>query len=1158
MQLTALCRGLLMRGLLTKTWRVVKLTAIILMVFCLHVSANTLSQTISYAGRNLSLQKAFDAIEAQTGYVVIGNKKLLKDSRPVTLSVYEMPLRKFLDLILNGQPLQYEIEMETIIIKRKNSFFPEKEEPHEKMQPLPPIQGVIRNAEGLPLAGASVKIKGTETGATTDANGKFALNANIGDVLAVSYVGYIAQEITVSAISDLSIQLVRQDDNLSEIIVTAFGIEREKKALGYSVQEVKGEMLTEARETNIANSLKGRVAGVFVNPSSAGPGGSSNVIIRGNSSLTGSNQPLYVVDGVPIDNSNLDAASNDAGRDYGDGISNINPDEVESITVLKGPSAASLYGARGANGVILITTKKGSARKGVGVGLNSNATFEEPNVLPINQNKWGGGYDGNYSSFGTKIIDGVAYPLYTSSMYDHWGGEMDGRLIFVEALPELGLIPYTPQPDGNIRDFYRTGQTLTNTVSLSGGNQSTTFRASISDLHNKHILPTTGLNRQTVSLNFSSAITKQLTLEGRFSYVRQEGKNRPELGFGNGAANVVNSLALMARFVDLDWLKDYKRPDGSMVNYQVRRPHNPYWIANEMLSEDTRNRMMGYLSTRYQFTNWLSIKLRAGTDFYNDLRFERIGIGTTGANTIRGGVKNIQWSVREDNIDALLTANGKINRDLTGSFSIGANHLDRRNEVLRATGDNLIVDGVYHISNALNVVTSNGLTRKVMNSVYAMGQLGYKNFLFLDLTGRNDWSSTLGMNNYSFFYPSASLSFAFTDLIRIDPAILSFGKLRASLAAAGNDASPYQTKSGYSLTSTYFNGQPMATYGVRIPLLDLKNELTISRELGMDLRFFQDRLGIDLTYYHSTTKNQIIPIPVSRGSGYSTKMINAGELSNQGIELLLNIAPIRNPKGFNWDITVNFSRNRSKVVSLVEGVTSLSLLDHSYVGIEARPGEEYGNIVGFKYLRTEDGQLLLNSLGRFQNTTTREILGNIQPDFLGGISNVFSYKGFSLGGLIDIRKGGQIFSYTKYQEMANGTGKFTQERQDEMIIEGVIMDADGKYIKNTIPVSPLEYYAPRAWSNIGEEFVIDADYVALREVTLGYVFKSSTLKKTPFSSAKLSIVGRNLLYIYRDPEFKSMGIAPESAFNTSSAAQGLETFALPTTRSLGINLALSF
>jgi TonB-linked SusC/RagA family outer membrane protein len=1018
---------------------------------------------------------------------------------------------------------------------------------------------ISEDAEGIP--GVNVAVKGSTSGTTTNANGEYRINVSQpGAILVFSSIGFLPVEKAAGSQSVLDITLKTDVRTLNEVVVTALGIEREKKALGYSTQEIQGSSLTEARETNIANSLKGKVAGVHINNSAGGPGGSSYVVIRGGSSLTGSSQPLYVVDGVPIDNQTLDGASLSGGRDYGDGIGNVNPDDVETVTVLKGPSAASLYGARGANGVILITTKKGTKKKGIGVDFNSNTTFETPNVLQKYQNVWGGGYGGTYSSFGKTTYEGVEYPLWTNTMYDHWGGKMDGRLIMMAGMPEKGPVAYTPQPDNNIRDFYRVGQTYTNTIAVSGGNKSTSMRLSISDMRNKHILPTTSLNRQTISLTFNSNISEKLSVEGRVNYVRQEGQNRPNLG--GGSANPISALNLLSRYVDLDWLKNYKRADGSMVNYIVRAPHNPYWVVNEFLSDDKRDRMMGYIRVKYQFTDWLSLQARTGTDFYGDTRNERIGIGTTGAATIRGEVKSNDWKVREDNSDVLLTANGKLIPGLTGSVSLGANRMSRYQAITGFTGSNLILDDVYHISNAANVVPRSGLTRKEIQSVFGMAQLAYRDILFLDITSRNDWSSSLGLENQSFFYPSVSTSFVFSDAFKLSNSFLSFGKIRASYAQAGKDANPYQTTAGYSLSNVSFNDQKFLQIGARIPLTNLKNELTTSYEFGADLKLFKNRIGIDLTYYDAVARNQIVPLPLSATTGYNDRMINAGEIRNKGFELLLTGSPFANKKSLTWNVTLNLSRNKSRVVELYDGVEALSLLnDANHASIEARPGQPYGNIVGYKYLKNEEGKLILNpTTGAPQRTTDKHILGNIQPDFLGGLTNEFSFKGVSLSALIDFRRGGQIFSHTKRNEMANGTGKFTEERGDGvgMEIDGVIKNSDGTYEKYMKTVTPQNYYAPRAWSYIAEEFVIDADYISLREISLGYSIPVGILAKSPFKKAKLSVVARNLAYLYQNEQFKIMGVSPEAAYSSTAAAQGVESYSMPTTRSVGFNLSLSF
>lgn len=1015
------------------------------------------------------------------------------------------------------------------------------------------VTGTVRSAEEGALPGVNVLIKGTARGTTTDANGRYSIQVSDDETLVFSFIGYVQQEVPVNGRSVIDIVLESDTRQLEEVVVTAFGIEREKKALGYSVQEVKAEELTQARETNVINSLKGKVAGIHINPSTAGPGGSSYVVIRGNSSLTGNNQPLYVVDGIPIDNQTLDAPSSFSGYDYGDGIGNINPDDIANVSVLKGPSAAAMYGARGANGVILITTKTGARGKGIGVDINSNYTFENANVNPTFQNTWGGGYDDDYGVFGTQMIDGQEVMVWPGWLLDQWGGRMDGRPIIYDFARDWGVKSYTPQPEENIENFYRTGTTFTNTVSISGGNEKSSARLSVSDMSNKSIVPNSSLDRQTITLRASHQVSEKLFVDAKINYTRQEGNNRPQNGIS--FLSVPANLEIIPRSVDLDWLKDHTRDDGRMASFKPGAPYNPYWLTEKMQNSDTRDRIIGMARIKYDFTNWLSVQARTGTDFYTDNRFAMIPQGTPGGANLNGQVSNTMWHVKEENSDLLLTATGDLSSNFAGSFSIGANHLNREQEVVQVRGENLNIKDLYHISNASLVFPRNYVVRKQMNSVYFQGQLAYKNYLFLDVTGRNDWSSTLGLDHQSFFYPSVSTSFAFTDAFLLDSKVLTFGKLRASYAEAGNDADPYRTTAGYSLNPISFNGLRMASIQSTVPLLDLENELSKAYEVGLDLRLFNNRLAIDFTYYDQSTTNQILPVEVSAATGFSNRVINAGEIRNHGLELMVN-ATVLKAGDFAWDMGINLSRNRSEVVSLAPGIESHQLNGQ----IEARVGEAYGNIVGFPIKRNEAGQVVVTPLGKWQRGDEIEVLGNIQPDVLGGLTNGFSYKGFALTGLLDLRIGGQVYSYSKYDQMAKGTGKFTEARSPEdLIVDGVIENEDGTYTKNTISILSHQYYAEGGpWGGIAEPMVIDADYVALRELSFGYNFSPAFLLKTPFTKARLSVVGRNLAYLYRDAEFELMGISPETAFNSTAAAQGFESRGLPTTRSMGFNLSLSF
>ena len=678
------------------------------------------------------------------------------------------------------------------------------------------------------------------------------------------------------------------------------------------------------------------------------------------------------------------------------------------------------------------------------------------------------------------------------------------------------------------------------------------YRLSVSDMHNKGIIPKTKLERQTINLRMTANVTSRLSVDAKVNYINQKGTNRPQNN--SYSQNPVTALNLLPRFIDLDLLKTYAKEDGSMT--RINGAKNPYWIINELTGNDSRDRIIGYVSAKYKFTNWLNLQARTGTDFYTDVRYEKKGQMTDGGN---GSVSNNQFLVKETNSDLLLSASGKLSENFTGLMSVGANHLKRHQEVTGNFGTNLNVPGLYYIGNTQNVTPREYAYGKEMNSAYFAGQLGYKNYLFVDVTGRNDWSSTLGNDNRSFFYPSVGLSFVFTDALNIGTGPLKYGKVRASYAEAGNDASPFQTKAGYDVTSsTTYNGQPFANIRSDIPLIDLKNELTRSYEFGTELRFLNNRLGVDFTYYNSSTVNQILPVEISAGTGYSSRLINAGEIRNSGVELFLNGTPVKS-KNFTWDVTLNFSNNKSKVVELAPDILAITLMDPGYgASIEARVGEPFGNIVGYRAKRNANGDLLLTSDGKYQRADDREVLGRIQPDFLAGLTNAFTYKDLSVSFLVDTRKGGQILSYSKLNQMAKGTGKFTENRTN-LIIDGVIETSPGHFEKNTNVIPAQNYYAEAGpWSDIGETQVIDADYVALREATLSYNLTSLLKKTNFFKGIRLSIVGRNLFYLYRDPEFKVMGISPESAFSASTAAQGYESLNMPTTRSVGVNLSLSF
>ena len=1044
------------------------------------------------------------------------------------------------------------------------------------------ITGRVTSADdGSPLPGVNIVVTGTtNVGTISDVSGKYSLKVPAGfKALDFTFIGMKSQSVTIGASNIIDVVLETSAEMMDEVVVTALGIQRQVKALGYAQQEIGTAALSASRETNLTSFLTAKVAGVQISKTSSGTGGSSAITIRGAKSLLGNNQPLFVVDGVPITNIGHSSGGAWGDKDLGDGIGDINPEDVESMSVLKGPNASALYGARGSNGVILITTKTGQKKKGIGVEINSNTSFETLNLIPTYQNKYATGYE-ETNLYGEMVEipagSGKFYETMDTWHGDSWGPPLDGKRTIVDpfAYPAdmfTRTLVLLPQPANNVRDFYQTGINTANTVSISGSNDKTSARLSIGNTTNKGIIPNWTMNKQTVVLNANSQLTDYLSFNGKINYIRDEGNNRPTLGASSD--NVTSTFVTMGRYVPMSWLKEYyektKLP-GSWPGVS----YNPYYVVNELKNHDTKDRIIGQVSATLKLAPWLSILGRAGTDYYTQKQDQTWPVGSKGGDNYLGRVYNILRTVKDYNADVILTANKAISSSFNINLSVGSSILYQQRTTQSLDSRVFKAPGVYDVGNCKDIRPYSYLSRKEMQSVYFTGQLAYANYLFLDVTGRNDWSSALGVDNYSFFYPSVSTSFVFTDAFKEIPTnILSFGKIRASWAQVGNDSDPYLTMNGYGSTTTTYAGQGLSWMNERIPLYNLKNELTESWELGSDLRFLDSRIGLDFTYYNGRTTNQIVPVNVSNASGYTTVVINAGEVQNKGMEVALNLNPVKTSSGFSWDINANFSQNKSTVVSLAPGIESLTLAGDVYPNvIEARPGQAYGNIVGYGFKRAPDGQRIVID-GVYQPSTTQQVLGNITPDWIGGLNNIFSYKGLTLNILLDFVQGNEISSSTKYQMEAKGTGAWTVEGRRPVdigpdgkqmpevgILDGVkeVKDGEGNitYVTNDVAVNGQNYWAMRAWGEIGEEFVLDGSYISLREIMLTYTFSPSFLKKTPFAGITVSAVGRNLMYL--EEHMQGMGISPESAPNTSSGYAGTEMISMPTTRTWGFNVKLNF
>nr|MBI1229447.1 SusC/RagA family TonB-linked outer membrane protein [Cytophagales bacterium] len=1014
------------------------------------------------------------------------------------------------------------------------------------------VAGTVLDENSDPIPGASVLIKGTTKGAATDLDGQFSLTLTAEEnVLEISFIGYNKKEITVGNQSSITISLVPDAQALSEVVVTAFGMEREKKALGYTTQSVDGSKLADARQANIANNLSGRVAGVQINSNSM-PGSGSHIVIRGSSSVSGNNQPLVVVDGVPIEQTD--------SRRYGGGLSEINPDNIKEINVLKGATAAALYGSRAANGVIMVTTKDGSGTKGIGVEINSNTTFDRPWISPNFQNTYGGGagyrtwYVDGRNGFDADGIRG------TAGVDESWGAPMDGRLVPLwYSAPERA--PLLPQPN-NWNEFWETGRSVQNNVAVSGANEKGNFRLSVGRLDQTSIMYNNDFYRNNFKFNSGYKFTDKLSVTLSAEYVKSGSDNR--------MFTASSDFIWAHRHTDYEKLRNWEqyyetqaatfRPgdDYPYANWQHEYFTNPFFLQDRYTNANVKDRLVGNIAATYKFTDDLSLMVRTGTDFWSDNRTNVTSVERT-KNFVRilGAYNQTNMISQETNSDFILS----YNKTIASKFSINAQAgaINRTNDysMNMVNVRELTIDGLYNLGNfASPVVPSSEIQKQVVNSVFGAAQFGYNNSLFLDITGRNDWSSTLPVNANSFFYPSVALSAVITDLFDIQSNFLSFAKLRGSVAQVGNDADPYQLRQVYMSQGLWAGTTPTFANAPQIANRNLKPEITTGQEVGLDLRFLNGRIGLDLTYYHQATTNQILAVTISTASGYQSQILNAGKITNQGIEAMVTGSILQNRGGFNWDVAINFARNRNLVVELAEGLQNYTLGSQNSVTSEARVGEPYGTFYGRRYLRSPEGEIVYNNgLPQLEPGTFN--IGNIQPDWIGGISNDFTYRNFSFGTLIDIRMGGDIFDVGTGLARKTGMLAETEIGREEGVIGAGVRNVgtaeNPSYVPNDVIIPAATFWNSTNPRNFHEAGMFDGSFIKLREVTFGYSFPQSLLSKTFIQGVRLSLVGRNVAMLFRnhphmDPEVDMKG----------GNAQGFASGQQPSTRNIGFNLNLTF
>ncbi|MFD2289119.1 SusC/RagA family TonB-linked outer membrane protein [Pedobacter petrophilus] len=1032
-----------------------------------------------------------------------------------------------------------------------------------------PVSGTVKGASGETLPGVSVFVKGTKQAVTTDNNGAFSISVAGKSTLVFSYIGFATREIEVTeATKTLAVTLSDSDNALDEVVVTALGISRQKKSLGYAVQELKGESLTEARESNLVNALAGKVAGVRVT-NSQGDMGSSRVVIRGETSISGNNQPLFVVDGIPVDNSQLNSAG---ARDYANAISDINPNDIESISVLKGPNAAALYGSRAAAGVIIIKTKTGKSKKGLGISFNSNAVIESLLTLPKYQDVFGQGSEGKFSYVdgkGAGVNDGVD---------ESWGPRMDGRLI-PQFFSKGVAVPFVANPD-NVRDFFETGYSLANGISIEDASDKIDYRLSYNNLKQVGIVPNSGQGKNSFALNTTLRLTPKLTITANANYSKLASDNLPGTG-GSRSTSTMLQFAWFGRQVDINQLKNYLDENGNTFNWNNSYYSNPYWVAYENTVAQNRNRIIGSVGLNYKIIDGLNFNFRSGTDYYNDRRKIKIAYGTNG--TPFGSYTESAFTVNENNTDATLSYNKQLNDDFSLEALLGGNIRSRYIEQNDQSAPRLAVAGLYTLSNSRDPLTSsNNYSELKSYSGYASGQIGFRNYLFANITARNDWSSTLPAQNRSYFYPSFNGSFVLTEAFDIKSEVLDYAKIRGGWSKVGKDADPYRLLNTYT-SGAPFGASPQLTPSATDLNPNLKPETTTSSELGAEAVLFNKRLRFDLSLYNTNSYDQILSVDVSQGTGFRSKLLNAGKINNKGIEVQLGITPIK--KQFTWDIDVNYAANRSKVIELdKEGLLTNYVVATNSAQVIAAVGQPYGALFGNAFLRDGSGNIVVNATGAPQTDPTKRVLGKYTPDWIGGIYNTFNYKGFSLGVLVDASFGGSIYNGTYstgtytgvlastlpgrgaefgglsyyYPDnkkengtvrLANGTSAPTGTTvyDDGMIFDGVT--ADGK--RNDKILSAQTYY--KSFRTIDEANIFDASYVKLREIKLTYNLPAKWIRSLNLQGVSVALVGRNLAILHRNTE----DIDPEVAFNTGNG-QGLESLSNPTTRTYGINLNIKF
>jgi TonB-linked SusC/RagA family outer membrane protein len=1156
-----------------------KLTTIFLLIFLLQANAKIYTQ-VSFSFKNASIEKVFKEIGRQTGYDFMYTKTMLKDIPPVSITVRNAPVNEVLNKCLQNQSLDYYLDNNIIIITRKQSDENLKSAT-ALVQQFAKVQGIVSNEAGEPLLGVSVTIKGGGNGTSTDDKGKFLIEVPANAVLVFTYIGFETKEIKITNQQFVSVVLKETNSSLNEVVVTAFGIQRQKNALPYAAQQITGDDINKTRISNVSSGLSGKVSGLQVIQGNS-IGGSVNVVIRGIKSLTGNNQALFVVDGVPVDNSNTNSRSQQTGSggyDYGNAAADINPDDIESVNVLKGAAASALYGSRAANGVIMIKTKK--AKRGLGITVNSGTSLGtiDKSTFVKYQHEYGAGRSDPYGKDGFLYFDvngddvkDLVVPTFAPRS---WGPRFDSKLLvydwesFDPASPNYKKPkPWVAAKNGP-ETFYETAISTNNSVMIDGliENKASFKLGYVKNVENG-TLPNSRVQKDIVNFGASYNITDKLVASALANYSQVGAHGR--YGTGYDSRRNINSnfrhfnqvnvdiqeqkVAYFRNRQNISWnWSDPSLPNGLTPAFN----NNLYWTIYENNENDSRNRVFGNVALSYQVNDWLDIMGRVSVDNYAEFQEEHAAVGTVGVPFY----SRFDRRYNELNYDLLATLKRKITEDLQLNALAGVNLRENKiSSIFATTSGGLIVPGLYSVSNSRGTVPAPVETSqpKSVDGYFGGVTLNYRKFLTLDATFRRDRSSTLPENANAYNYYALSGSWLFSHHLK-NANWLSSGKIRANYATVGNDA-PWG-----SVRDVYDKPNPFGSY-LLFSLPDTKNnsflkpEQTKSKEVGLEMAFFNNRLGFDASYYHTNTIDQIIPVAVSTATGYASKYINAGDIENKGIELLVYGTPVKT-SNFSWNITVNFTRNRNMVLSLYNDSKNLVLGSfQGGVTLNASLGKPYGELQSTTY-KTIDGQRVVKANGLYDlTTTTSNVIGNINPDWIGGVSNTFRYKDFYISFLVDVRKGGDVFTLDMYYGQASGIlpesaglNDLGNPKRNEVadgggiILPGVTEDGKPNTKRVTIN-SNNSYVYPQS------EFSYDASYVKVREASLSYTLPKKLLTKVQFiKDIQFSLYGRNLWLIHKNIPYAD----PEENLSSGNI-QGYQSGSYPTTRTIGLNIQVKF